>query len=104
MYSFMVVVSALTTPLLGEISGDVRLGDKYLAAAKIDLKCGDQSAAGVTDSLGTFRLTVKGSGKCTVTVAHDKQTASVDIVVFDKPSRYRLVLELKDGKYILKRV
>ena len=27
-----------------------------------------------------------------------------DVVVFDKPSRYRLVLELKDGKYALKRV
>ena len=104
MSSLIVVLSALTTGVLGEISGDVRLGDKYLAAAKIDLACGDQKAAGVTDSVGTFRLTVKGNGKCTVTVAHDQQTASVDIVVFDKPSRYRFVLELKDGKYVLKRV
>ncbi len=104
MYSLMVILSALTTPALGEISGDVRLGDKYLAAAKIELVCGDQTAGGVTDSLGTFRLTVKGSGKCSVTVTHDKQTATIGIVVFDKPSRYRFVLELKDGKYVLKRV
>ncbi len=104
MYSLMVVLSALTPPALGEISGDVRLGDRYLAAAKIELVCGDQTASGVTDSLGTFRLSVKGSGKCSVTVTHDKQTAAVDIVVFDKPSRYRFVLELKDGKYVLKRV
>jgi hypothetical protein len=39
-----------------------------------------------------------------VTVTHEGAEASVDVVVFDKPSRYRLVLELKDGVYILKRV
>jgi len=104
MVSLLVVLSVITTPALGEIFGDLRLGDKYLAATKIELACGDQVAAGVTDSVGTYRLAVKGSGKCTVKVTHDKQTASVDIVVFDKPSRYRFVLELKDGKYALKRV
>ncbi len=104
MYTMMATLSVLASPALGEISGDLRLGDKYLAAAKVELACGDKAAAAVTDSLGTFRLAVAGTGKCTVTVTHEKQTASLGIVVFDKPSRYRLVLELKDGKYTLKRV
>ncbi len=104
MYSLLMVWSAVTTPALGEIFGDLRVGEKYLAATKLELTCGDQTASAVTDSVGTFRLTVKGEGKCTVTVTHDKQTASVSIVVFEKPSRYRFVLELKEGKYALKRV
>lgn len=104
MYSLLVALSALTTPALGEIFGDLRLGDKYLPGARLELACGTETVAGVTDSLGTFRLAVKTTGKCTVTVNYDKQTASVSIVVFDKPSRYRFVLELKDGKYALKRV
>ncbi len=100
----LMVALSLAYPAFGEISGDLRLGDKYLAAAKVELACGEKAASAVTDSLGTFRLAVAGTGKCTVTVTHDKQTASLPIVVFDKPSRYRLVLELKDGKYALKRV
>ena len=104
MYSLLMALVTLAAPVLGEIFGDLRLDDKYLAAAKLELTCGDQVASTVTDSLGTFRLAVKGNGKCTVSVTHDKQTASVSIVVFDKPSRYRFVLELKEGKYALKRV
>jgi hypothetical protein len=39
-----------------------------------------------------------------VTVTYEGKASSVDVVVFDAPSRYRLMLELKDGVYILKRV
>lgn len=86
------------------IFGDVRLGEQYVADAEISLKCGPDSTAGKTDSEGSFRLTVKSGGKCQLTVRYDKQAPSVDVVAFDKPARYRLVLELKDGKYLLKRV
>ena len=65
---------------------------------------GDEVVAGKTDAKGSFRLTAKASGKCSVTVTHGGQTASVDVVLFDKPSQYRLVLETKDGKLTLRRV
>jgi hypothetical protein len=104
MNAMLAALPLLASSTFGEISGDLRLGDKYLAAAKVELACGQKAAAAVTDSLGTFRVAVAATGRCTVTVTHEKQTASLDIVVFDKPSRYRLVLELKDGKYALKRV
>ena len=57
-----------------------------------------------TDSLGSFRFPVKTAGKCLLTVAYGKQTPAVEIVAFDKPARYRLLVELKDGKYTVKRV
>jgi hypothetical protein len=88
----------------GEIYGDLRIGDKYVADTKLTLTCGTESAEAMTDKQGSFRITVKGSGKCKLTAAYDKQTPSVDVVLFDQPARYRFVLELADGKYVLKRV
>ena len=86
------------------IFGDVRLGEKYLADAEVSLDCVADSTTGKTDAEGSFRLTVKTGGRCQLTVHYEKQSATVDVVAFDKPARYRLVLELKDGKYFLKRV
>ena len=89
----------------GEIFGDLRLGDKYVADTKLTLTCGTEKAEGTTDKQGSFRINVKGSGKCKFTVAHEKQTVSVDVVLFDQPARYRFVLEAgADGKFVLKRV
>jgi hypothetical protein len=88
----------------GEIYGDLRIGDKYVADTRLTLTCGTESAEATTDKQGSFRITVKGSGKCKLTAAYDKQTPSVDVVLFDQPARYRFVLELADGKYVLKRV
>ena len=88
----------------GEIYGDLRVGEKYVADTKLTLTCGTESAEATTDKQGSFRITVKGSGKCKVTAAYEKQTASIDVVLFDQPTRYRFVLELVDGHYILKRV
>ena len=100
------VFSLLALGLLarGEIYGDLRIGDKYVADTKLTLTCGTESADATTDKQGSFRITVKGSGKCKLTAAYEKQTPSVDVVLFDQPARYRFVLELADGKYVLKRV
>jgi hypothetical protein len=88
----------------GEIFGDVRVGDKYVAQAPIQMVCGTETVKARTDDAGSFRLASKGAGKCVVTVTYEGRDSSVDVVVFDAPSRYRLMLELKDGVYILKRV
>ncbi len=88
----------------GEIYGDLRLGDKYLADAKIQLTCGTETAEATTDAKGSFRLRVKASGKCQVKVIHGPHNAALDVVLFDKPAQYRLLLEDKDGKTTLKQV
>lgn len=101
------LAALLATPvpsMRGEIFGDIRAGDAYLADAKVTLACGAETAEGTTDKSGSFRLKVAASGKCKFTVAHDKQTASIDVVLFDNATRYRFVLETADGKSVLKRV
>ncbi|MGQ0647440.1 MAG: hypothetical protein ACT4P7_07690 [Gemmatimonadaceae bacterium] len=104
---FRVLLSAalLAAPIpIGEIFGDVRVGETYLAEAPVQLVCGPDTVKGKTDAAGSFRLASKASGRCVFSVTHEGKTSSVDVVVFDKPSRYRLVLELKDGVHVLKRV
>jgi hypothetical protein len=104
MLTVLLTSLSLTLPTPGGIYGDLRLGDKYLADVKVTLTCGDATAGATTDAKGSFRVTVQGEGKCRVGVSYEGQTPSVEVVVFEKPARYRLVLEQVDGKYILKRV
>jgi hypothetical protein len=96
----------LATTLLvpGEIFGDVRVGETFVADADVKLTCGAEVATGKTDKSGSFRIKSKSNGKCSVAITYQGQSPSVDIVVFERPTRYRLVLEQKDGKYTLKRV
>ena len=105
MIQMALTLAAMAMPATaGEIFGDVRVGEKYLSQAPIQMVCGTETVKGKTDDAGSFRLATKAGGKCVVTVTHEGKEASVDVVVFDAPSRYRLMLELKDGVYILKRV
>jgi hypothetical protein len=105
MMKLVVVLGALALGAsAGEVFGDLRVGENYVKEAALELKCGDEVVKGKTDVNGSYRLTAKGSGKCTISVTHEGQTASVDVVVFEKPSRYRLVLEKKGDTWTLRRV
>ena len=96
-------VLAITAPF-GEVFGDLRVGEDYVKEAPLELKCGDEVVKGKTDATGSYRLTAKANGKCTITVTHEGQSPSVEVVVFDKAARYRLVLEKKDATWTLRRV
>ena len=50
------------------------------------------------------RVVVVGGGVAGLTTAHRLLGAGVDVVVFEKASRYRLVLEKKGETWTLKRV
>ena len=101
--ALVVVALAFGAPF-GEVFGDVRVGEEYVKDAAIELKCGTEVVKGKTDASGSYRLTAKGGGKCTISVTHEGQDATVDVVVFEKPARYRLVLEKKGDNWTLRRV
>jgi hypothetical protein len=100
----LTLLLALTRLAGGEISGDLRSGDQYLAEVPMQLKCGAETVEGKTDKAGSFRLRGNATGKCRLQITWNKQSLGVDVVVFEKPTRYRLVVEQQDGKYVLKRV
>lgn len=105
MFRVLLTIAALTLRApVGEIFGDVRIGEKYLADLPVELKCGDEVVKGTTDKSGSFRLSTKTGGKCSFSINYDKHPLSVEVVVFEKPSRYRLMVEPKEGSYVLKRV
>jgi hypothetical protein len=105
MLKAILVLGALATASpVGEVFGDVRVGEEYVKEAALELKCGDEVVKGKTDAIGSYRLTAKATGKCTISVAHDGQTPVVDVVLFEKAARYRLVLEKKGETWTLRRV
>lgn len=102
MLAWLIPLLAVVPP--GEIFGDIRQGETYLADVPIVLTCGSEKVGGTTDKQGSFRLKTTGAGKCTLTVTWNKQSPSVDVVVFASPTRYRLIVEEVGGKFVLKRV
>ena len=105
MIRFLLVLGTLgMSAPFGEVFGDLRVGEEYVKEAVLELKCAAEVVKGKTDATGSYRLTAKASGKCTISVAHEGQAPSVDVVLFDKAARYRLVLEKKGDTWTLRRV
>jgi hypothetical protein len=105
MFKLLAVAGVLAaTATFGEVFGDLRVGEQYVKEAALELKCGDEVVKAKTDSTGSYRIAAKADGKCTITVTHEGQSPSVDIVVFDKAMKYRLVLEKKGQTWTLRRV
>ena len=101
----LLVISAIAfAASVGEVFGDVRVGEAYVKDAAIEMKCGAEVIKAKTDSTGSYRLSAKASGKCSISVTHEGQSPTVDVVVFDKATRYRLVLEKKGDTWTLRRV
>jgi hypothetical protein len=88
----------------GEIFGDVRMGETYVKDVPIRLTCGADVVEAKTDSTGSYRVRTKASGKCQLQVTYKDQKPTVEVVVFEQPTRYRLILEDQKGTFVLKRV
>lgn len=101
MLSLLLVLTRLS---FGEIFGDIKAGDRYLTMADVSLTCGTETVVAKTDSVGSFRIRSKANGKCRVSLKWKEQTIGVDVVVFDRPTRYRFSVEEVDGKSSLKRL
>lgn len=100
----LALLLALTIAPPGEIFGDIRSGDTYLAEVPVTLTCGEATVEGKTDKSGSFRLRSTATGKCRLTVTWKDQSPAVDVVVFERPTRYRFIVEEAEGKLVLKRV
>ena len=101
---FAWLISLISLAPTGEIFGDIREGEAYLSEIPVVLECGTEKVEASTDKAGSFRLKTAGSGKCKLTVTYKKQSPSVDVVVFERPTRYRFIVEETAGKLVLKRV
>ncbi len=102
----------------GRIFGDIKLDGKPVAAGipvEIYLAAPAGSATSAvkpapvradstaTDKFGSYKLTVKPEGKCTLSLVYEKQTVTLEVFSYKEATRYDLVLEKKDGKLSLRR-
>ena len=88
----------------GEIFGTLREGGKAVTKEiKVEIVTPKKTYSTVTDTYGSYRLYVLEKGKCTLKVYYKNQTPSFDLYSYDKSTRYDMSLEIKDGKYLLKR-
>jgi hypothetical protein len=87
--------------ILGKITADgASVGD----GASVAAKCGDKQYPAVkTDKSGSYRIVIPETGKCTLSVTHKGQTATLSVASYDDAAQADIVLESKDGKLTARR-
>ena len=87
-----------------EIHGTVSDGDKAVSeGAALKLDCSGTTATAQTDQFGSYSLKVGATGECELSVDYKKASASLKVTVYDKPSRYDIVVKEEGGKLSLAR-
>jgi hypothetical protein len=82
-----------------EIFGTISEGEKPLpAGAAVKLDCGAAPISGVTDQYGSYSLKGAPAGDCTLSVTYKGGTGSLKVTLYEKPSRYDLVVKQEAGK------
>jgi len=89
----------------GEIYGTLTEEGRSVGPnAQVEVTCaGKTYPRNTTDQYGSYRLYVQETGKCTLKVHYKEQSPSTEISSYEKSVRYDLVLEKKDGQYMLRR-
>ena len=89
----------------GEIYGKISLngtavGEGTLVAAR----CGDTDYPAVkTDRTGSYNLVVAATGKCTLTVTHQGNSASLAVASYEDAAQADIILESRDGQLTARR-
>ncbi len=102
--ALVLTLAAGSTPALaGEVFGTIKeQGKPVKEGLKVTVTCGEKSVAGATDKNGAYRLFAAEEGKCTLTVQVGEETPATTVRSYEDSARYNLVLEKKDGKYVLR--
>ena len=96
-------IPALTSA--GEIYGKITLNGNAVAdGTGVAAQCGDKTYPAVkTDRTGSYNLVVAETGKCTLTVTHKAESATLSVASYEDAAQADIVLESKDGKLTARR-
>jgi hypothetical protein len=87
-----------------EIHGTVSEGDKAVpAGVALKLACSGTTATATTDQFGSYSLKIGAMGECDLSVEYKKASGSLKVTLYDKPSRYDVVVKEEGGKLSLAR-
>src|SRR6185436_20238381 len=88
----------------GKIYGSISEGGKPVAKdVKVEVTCGANSVAGVTDATGSYSVFVADKGKCSLKVYYQSQTPTLEVTSFESSVQYDLTLEKQGAQYTLRR-
>jgi len=99
----LLLVPALASA--GEIYGKVSLNGAAVGeGTEITAVCGAKTYPTVkTDKTSTYNLVIAEAGKCTLTVKHKAESATLSVASYDDAAQADIVLESKDGKLTARR-
>jgi hypothetical protein len=87
-----------------EIHGTISDGAKPVpAGTAVTLACGGTSAKGATDQYGSYSVKIGATGECNLSLDWKGASPSLSVAVYEKPSRYDLVVAEEAGKPVLRR-
>ena len=87
-----------------EIHGTVSEGDKAVPeGVALKLSCSGTTATAATDQFGSYSLKIAATGECDLSIDYKKASASLKVAVYEKPSRYDIVVKEAAGKLTLTR-
>ena len=96
--------AAASAAQAGEVFGTISENGKPVASgAALKLDCGDASAPGATDPFGAYSIRTAATGDCRLTLTYKGASPSVKVTLFEKPTRYDLVVKEEGGKVTLTR-
>lgn len=109
--SALKVVVAITAILIsvmasaGEIYGKISINGAAVGeGTEISALCGSKTYPTVkTDKSSTYNLVIAEAGKCTLTVKHKAESATLSVASYDDAAQADIVLDSKDGKLIARR-
>jgi hypothetical protein len=88
----------------GEIHGTLSdAGKPVPKGTTLKLDCGGVYAASATDQFGSYSLKVAATGPCKVMVDYKGTSLALPVTLYEKPSRYDLVIQTEGDKSSLSR-
>ena len=98
----LAAMALATLVAAAEIHGTISENGKPLPqGVAVKLDCSGTSASGATDQFGGYSIKINATGDCKVSL--ESKGASLPVTVYDKPSRYDLVVKTEGGKTTLVR-
>ncbi len=87
-----------------EIHGTASEAGKPLGkGVAMKLECGGESATAATDEFGSYSLKINATGECRLSLDYKGASPSLKVTVYERPSRYDVVVKEEAGKLVLAR-
>jgi len=95
---------AAAAAVAAEIHGTISEGGKPVpAGTAVRLECSGTTANASTDAYGSYSVKIGATGACELSLSWKGGTPALPVTIYDKPSRYDVIVAEEGGKTVLRR-